>query len=170
MAKRCVDNTTLYHETAPICIAIKKRRAKEFPKARTGGSGHFRWAREGTFATENRGDCDLCQKNPRAHKNKIGTSPPPPKTQSTHPPLKRGILWTWLFPQNGRIFQASKKWRSHFRPQNCGQKFYGHEDFSDCVREMTIKIIFETSSQKGGRQGVRKDGQQGTHPKILLSA
>ena len=20
-------------------------------------------------------------------------------------------------------------WRGHFRPQNCGQKFYGHEDF-----------------------------------------
>ena len=37
------------------------------------------------------------QKNPRAHKNKIGTSPPP-KTQNTPPPLKGGILWTWLFP------------------------------------------------------------------------
>ena len=29
--------------------------------------------------------------------------------------------------------------------------------------EITIKIIFERSSQKGGRQGVRKEGQQGTH-------
>ena len=28
---------------------------------------------------------------------------------------------------------------------------------------MTIKIIFERSSQKGGRQGVRKEAQQGTH-------
>ena len=36
--------------------------------------------------------------------------------------------------------------------------------------EMTIKIIFERSSQKGGRQGVRKEGQQGTHLEILLSA
>ena len=27
--------------------------------------------------------------------------------------------------------------------------------------EMTIKIIFERSSQKGGQQGVRKEGQQG---------
>ena len=34
---------------------------------------------------------------------------------------------------------------------------------------MTIKIIFERSSQKGGRQGVRKEGQQGTHLEILLS-
>ena len=35
---------------------------------------------------------------------------------------------------------------------------------------MTIKIICERSSQKGGRQGVRKEGQQGTHLEILLSA
>ena len=28
----------------------------------------------------------------------------------------------------------------------------------------------ERSSQKGGRQGVRKEGQQGTHLEILLSA
>ena len=31
---------------------------------------------------------------------------------------------------------------------------------------MTIKIIFERSSQKGGRQGVRNKGQQGTHLKF----
>ena len=36
--------------------------------------------------------------------------------------------------------------------------------------EMTIKLIFERSSQKGGRQRVRKEGQQGTHIEILLSA
>ena len=36
--------------------------------------------------------------------------------------------------------------------------------------EMMTKIIFERSSQKGGRQGVRKQGQQGTHLEILLSA
>ena len=41
-----------------------------------------------------------------------------------------------------------------------------------CFRDakMTIKIIFERSSQKGGRQGVRKGGQQGNHLGILLSA
>ena len=33
---------------------------------------------------------------------------------------------------------------------------------------MTIKIIFERSSQKGGRQGVRKEGQQGTHLETLF--
>ena len=36
--------------------------------------------------------------------------------------------------------------------------------------EMTIKINFERSSQKGGRQRVLKEGQQGTHLEILLSA
>ena len=40
------------------------------------------------------------QKNPRAHKNKIGTPPPPP----TPPPQKRGILRTWFFLQKERIF------------------------------------------------------------------
>ena len=35
---------------------------------------------------------------------------------------------------------------------------------------MTIKITFERSSQKGGRQGGRKEGQPGTHLEILLSA
>ena len=36
--------------------------------------------------------------------------------------------------------------------------------------EMTIKITFERSSQKGGRQGVRKEGRQETHLEISLSA
>ena len=48
------------------------------------------------------------QKNPRAHKNKIGTPPPPnPKIP---PPLKRGILWTWVFPaERAHFFQVSIK-------------------------------------------------------------
>ena len=44
------------------------------------------------------------KKNPRAHKNKIGTPPKYP------PPLKEGILWTWVFfLQKERIFQVSIK-------------------------------------------------------------
>ena len=35
---------------------------------------------------------------------------------------------------------------------------------------MSIKISFKRSSQKGGPQGVRKEGQQGTHLEISLSA
>ena len=45
---------------------------------------------------------------PRAHKNKIGTSPPPPKPKIPPPP-KRGILWTWFFLQNGSIFPGAHK-------------------------------------------------------------
>ena len=47
------------------------------------------------------------QKNPRAHKNKIST--PPPKKPKI-PPLKRGILWTWVFScRKSTFFQASIK-------------------------------------------------------------
>ena len=60
-------------------------------------------------------------------KIKSALPPPPPK-----PPLKRGILWTRVFLQKERIFsRRPQNWRSHFRPQNCGHEFYGHEDFSD---------------------------------------
>ena len=47
----------------------------------------------------------LFQKNPHAHRKKIGTPPPPnPK----YPPLKRGILWTWRFScrKNAEILGA----------------------------------------------------------------
>ena len=43
----------------------------------------------------------ICQKNLRAHKNKIGTPP--------QPPPKRGILWTWVFLQKERIFLGAHK-------------------------------------------------------------
>ena len=45
------------------------------------------------------------QKNPRAHKNKIGTPPPPPKKKNQ----KRGILRTWFFLQKERIFPGVHK-------------------------------------------------------------
>ena len=35
-----------------------------------------------------------------------------------------------VFLQKERNFsRRPQNWRSHFRPQNCGQKFYGNEDF-----------------------------------------
>ena len=48
------------------------------------------------------------QKNPRAHKSKNRHFPPPQKPKIP-PPLKRGILWTWFFLQNGRIFPGVHK-------------------------------------------------------------
>ena len=53
---------------------------------------------------------DVNQKNPRAHKNKIGAPPlPPPKPKIPPLPLKRGILWTWFFLQKERIFPGVHK-------------------------------------------------------------
>ena len=48
------------------------------------------------------------QKNPRAHKNKIGTFPPPPKPKNT-PPLKRGIYGHGFPAERTHFFQASIK-------------------------------------------------------------
>ena len=47
--------------------------------------------------------------NPRAHKNKIGTSPPPqnPKYPAQNP--KRGILWTWDLPAERTLFPGVHK-------------------------------------------------------------
>ena len=52
---------------------------------------------------------------------------------------------------------------------DCIEKSVSHAVSMARDAEMTIKIIFERSSQKGGRQGVRKEGQHGTHLEILLS-
>ena len=49
----------------------------------------------------------IYQKNPRAHKNKIGTPPPPPP--KTPPQKKGGILRTWVFLQQERIFPGVHK-------------------------------------------------------------
>ena len=73
----------------------------------------------------------VCQKNPRTHKNKIGT-PPPKKNPKYPPPLKCGILWTWVFLQKERIFPGAHKIGAAIsRPRIAGRKFYGHEDFSE---------------------------------------
>ena len=52
----------------------------------------------------------IVQKNPRVHKNKIGTSPPPPPANPKYPPKKRGILWKWRFScrKNAEIEGAHK--------------------------------------------------------------
>ena len=52
---------------------------------------------------------DRDQKNPRAHKNKIGLPPPPPNLKYPPPP-KRGTLWTWRFScrKNAEILGVHK--------------------------------------------------------------
>ena len=49
------------------------------------------------------------QKNPRAHKNKIGTPPPPKKPKIPPPPLKGGILWTWVSCRKNAFFRGAHK-------------------------------------------------------------
>ena len=48
----------------------------------------------------------LHQKNPRAHKNRTGTTPTPPKKTQNTPPKKkkREILWAWVYPAGIRHF------------------------------------------------------------------
>ena len=66
------------------------------------------------------------QKNPRAHKKRIGTSPPKKKTQIPAPPPKRGILWAWRFScRKKAVFsRRPSNWRSHFRPPELRAKHF----------------------------------------------
>ena len=67
--------------------------------------------------------------NPHAHNNKIGTSTPPSK-KSQHPPKRRNFMGIGGFPaERTKKCQAPINWRSHFRPQNCGRRLYGHHAF-----------------------------------------
>ena len=77
-------------------------------------------------------DC-LHQKNPRAPKNRIGTSTPPSEKNPDPPPPNEEFYGHGGFSsrKNEKSQAPSKNWRSHFRAQNCGQKNYGHEAFSE---------------------------------------
>ena len=77
--------------------------------------------------------CNLSE-NPRAHKNKNRHSPPQ-KTQNT-PPKTRNFMDMVFLAERTHFSRRPKNWRSHFRPQNCGQKIYGHEDFSESGLEV----------------------------------
>ena len=73
---------------------------------------------------------------PRFHqiseKYKIKSALPPPKPKIPPPPLKRGILWTWVFPaERTHFFQASIKLTLPFPGPELRTIFYGHEDFSE---------------------------------------
>ena len=59
-------------------------------------------------------------------KIKSALPPPPP------PPPQKGEFYGHGFScRRNAFFQVSINWRTHFRPQNCGHEFYGHEDFSE---------------------------------------
>ena len=73
----------------------------------------------------------LVKKNPRAHRNKIGTPPTPNLKNPKYPPLKRGILWTWRFScrEKAKIPGAHKIGAPISGPRIAGKTFYGHEMF-----------------------------------------
>ena len=78
--KRARANCRKLPEKGPLCYTTK---------------------RLGGVCTPNKGDFlrlqSMGRKNPRAHRNKIGTCTPPLSRNPNTPPLKRGILWAWGF-------------------------------------------------------------------------
>ena len=115
----------------------------------------------------------LSQKNPRAHmiKIKIGTPPPPKQTQNTPPPLKRRILWTWVFfcRKNALFPGADKIGAAISGPRIADKKFYGHGDFSDflwsdCPCDLTLVLQMGRpptevqNLQPSARRGAARNG------------
>ena len=80
-----------------------------------------------------RGVVAATQNNPRAHKIKIGTSPPPPQKRTKIPPPQNEELYGHGFLlQKERIFPGAHKIGAAISgPRIAGGNFYGHEDFSD---------------------------------------
>ena len=91
----------------------------------------------------------IFQKNPRAHKNKIGT-PPCPQNQNSPPCPKRGILWTWRFSCTKKaFFQVSIK---------LAQPFPAPELRTRILRTWAFFWIFKRLARK--RQKTRKSRVQ----------
>ena len=64
-------------------------------------------------------------------KIKSALPPPPPKKPKIHPPKARNFMDMGFSCRKSAFFQASIKLTHPFLAQNCGQKFYGREEFSD---------------------------------------
>ena len=98
------------------------------------------------------GDCFLCRKIPAPIKIKSAL-PPPPKTQNPPPPPQkmRNFMDMEVFQQKEGIFsRCPSNWRSHFRPQNCGQEFHGHEDFSDLYTTSAGRCCHQNRQNRHG--------------------
>ena len=124
----------------------------------------------------------IFQKNPRAHKNKIGT-PPPPQNPKYPPPPKRGILWTQVFLQKERIFPGVHKIGAAISgPRIADTNFTDTRIFLIFIPRMTPNVCELAPARASGkakdflsimckwRRG-RSGGQTaGGHPKPLLAA
>ena len=88
-----------------------------------------------------------CQKNPRAHKNRIGT--PPPKPKMPLPPKTRNFMDMEVFLRKERISsRRPSNWRSHFRPQNCGHEFYLSTTKTPQTVTLQVTILCQQISKK----------------------
>ena len=115
-AKTTLLETTLFGSSEKRLMCWRLSRLARRSCAKKGGCN--KWGFKG-------------HKNPRTHKNRIGTSTSPPSRKPQHPPLKRGILWAWGFSgRKSQKCQALLKLAQPLRPQKRGRKNYGHEDFS----------------------------------------
>ena len=110
-------------------------------------SPHFCW-RKCADKFSRKIPCKILQ-NSHANKDQIGTSPPPPP--------KRAILWAYGVFQQKEPKHARRplNWGSHFRPQNCGRKSYGHQAFSESgkmkVSTPTVPALFSKMALTGQR-------------------
>ena len=76
----------------------------------------------------------MYQKNPRAHKNKIGTSPPPPKKNPNTPSKTRNFTGIRFSCRMDAIFPGAHKIVAGISgPGIADKKLDGHEDFSECT-------------------------------------
>ena len=88
------------------------------------------------------------RKNPHAHKNKIGTSTPPPflrNPQNTPLPKRRNFMGMGAFQQKEpKKCQALIKLAQPFpAPKYCGRKFYGHHaSFIDLLMGLFRGAVF----------------------------
>ena len=89
------------------------------------------------------------QKNPRAHKNKIGT-PHPPKPKI--PPLKRGILWTQVSCRKNAFFQAPIKLAQAFPAPELRTRILRTRGFSDIYRCMFFVTYLQMPMQRLQRE------------------
>ena len=110
------------------------------------------------------GQMKIFQKNPRAHKNKIGTPPPPKPKIPPPPPIKRGILWTWLFLQNGRIFPGVHKIGAAIpAPEIADKNFTDTRIFlSNCKSKIAMRQWGVNFYREASRCLAVGEGQKGT--------
>ena len=106
LGKKCQTNALYLH----MKCGVRHKKDWAFARLRNGFVGRllaFTISNESWFCDSQ--PCPQPRLNSQPHQRipkvrkilapiKIKSAPPPPQTQNTPPPLKRGILWTWVLP------------------------------------------------------------------------